>query len=120
MVDKMHRNWKWRAAVGTGALVASAATLAAMAVITVFGLWTACGIDGAVWESGSPRQEVCSEDQYGWIAMSVLGIAALAVLASAVAWVARGRGGRTYAIAVAGGLATSVAIAAVYHAFPAT
>ena len=119
MVDKMHRNWKWRALVGTGALVATAATLFAMVVVAVGGAWMTCGIDGAVWESGSPREEVCTGDAIGWIGLGVLGIAGLAVIASAVAWVARGHGGRTFAIAVAGGLATAFAIPLTMSAFPA-
>jgi hypothetical protein len=119
MVDKMHRNWKWRAAVGAGAALASAATLVTMAGVAFVGAWMSCGIDGAVWSEGSPREEICTGDHFGWIALGVLGIAGLAIVASAVAWVVRGHGGRTFAYAIAGGLATAIAIPLTFAAFPA-
>src|SRR3712207_3847112 len=105
MVDKMDRDWKWRALAGTGAALASSATLFVMGAVALFGIAATCGIDGAVYSEGTAREELCTKDHFSWISLSVLGIAGFAVIASAVAWVTRGHGGRTFALAIAGGLA---------------
>jgi hypothetical protein len=104
MVDKLNRDWKWRTGMSFVVALSAVATWSAMAYIAVFGVWAACGGED------EPTTRMCESDAAIVGGEIVLGLSALAIAATGIAWVTRGRGGGLFAWSIAGGLATAVAL----------
>ena len=108
MVDKMHRNWKWRVGAGLGVALASAASWFGMAAVAFLGTLSTCPLEY------DPDDAVCTSETLGTFAFVLLGAAALAIAGFGAAWVIRGRGRDQFLAAIAVGFAAAVFVPLMY------
>src|SRR3712207_4553310 len=108
MVDKMHRNWKWRLWMGAAVAAATVAAGVTMGAGAAFGGYLGCGSE---WEPDA--RGVCA-DGFTTAAFGAVALFGLGVVATGVAWVARGRGGEQFAWSIVAGLGFAASVAFVF------